>query len=379
MTVRERLERLVGIDSIFPNERAMGEYMEGELKRLGFTTSRQYIEKDRFNLFADRGHGSKSLLFYGHMDTVPSYGRKEDPFTLFERGDRLYGLGSNDMKGGISAMLEALERCDHAKRIKVFLGVDEENISQGAWKGVKENREWFAGAGVCISCEPPVSIWTEGGPNVATIGRRGRVVIEIGVEGISCHGADPSKGVNALDEAAKIVVAMRKLKLGKAKGFGKETAFVSRMEGGETSLSVPDHARLELDIHTVPPHKSTDMTGNVQEFIKLLQEKRILDSRTKVTVQIKKRITPYIDPYVCDLRNPEVKRLLGAMRSVSEKIEICYGSSLADDNIIANSIGIPVVIVGPKGGNEHSADEWVSAQSLETLEKTYESIISAVV
>ena len=89
----------------------------------------QEFEKNRFNVLAKRGQGTKYTLFYGHMDTVPAYGYNitgKDPFKLKEIDGKLYGLGAYDMKAGISATISALRNSPINKPIKVMFVSDEE-------------------------------------------------------------------------------------------------------------------------------------------------------------------------------------------------------------------------------------------------------------
>ena len=81
------------------------------------------------------------------------------------------------MKGGISAAIKSIESSTGS--VKLLLCVDEENISKGAWKAVKERREWFEGISLVISPEPILDNggYAEG-ESVITVGSGGRVVIE---------------------------------------------------------------------------------------------------------------------------------------------------------------------------------------------------------
>ena len=184
MEVEDILKRLVSINSVFGNEKNIGVHLESSLNRLGFRTRRQYFADNRFNVFAERGNGDSSTLFYGHMDTVTAHGDwKSGPFDFRREGDKLHGLGAGDMKGGLAAMLKSLES-DNGNRIKVLICGDEENFSEGAWTAVKE-RKWFNDVDFMISCEPGDSKRHNGGAHVVTVGRRGRVVIEAAVYGLS--------------------------------------------------------------------------------------------------------------------------------------------------------------------------------------------------
>lgn len=378
MPAQETLKKLMAINSVFPNEGKLASFIERELARIGFKTQRHYVSNGRFNLLAQRGSVGKSILFYGHIDTVPVYGSwKSDPFVLTRKGDRLFGIGSSDMKGGIASLMTALESAGERK-IKLLFCVDEENISLGAWKVFEEKQKWFKDVEFAVSVEPGSSELHVGGINVVTLGRRGRVVIDIDVVGLSAHGAVKERGISAIDEAIKIIRNLESLKLEKHRQLGKESMFVRRIESASTSLSVPDKLHMELDIHLVPPNNAKKIRQRLYDAIKRMQQAGLLNKKTRFAVNIKQRQTPYIEPYVTRADNRIVKQVLAIVRANFADPIINYSSSVADDNIIANSLNIPVLTIGPSGGNEHAANEWVSARSLDDLTRLYSMIIKEV-
>lgn len=376
MSAPEILRDIVNINSVFPNEEKLGIYIERHLKGLGFRTLRQNVGGRRFNLFAERGRGRRALLFYGHMDTVPIYGDwKTDPLKLTKDGDRLYGVGTCDMKGGIAAMLEAVRAADRDRYIKLLFCVDEENISVGVREAVKRSR-WLSDVFFTVSVEPGDSQRQTGGANVVTVGRRGRVVISVDIEGVSSHGSNPQRGINALEEAAKIALSLKKFDLRRSRGFGSETVFVNTIEGRATSLTVPDKAHMEIDVQLVPPNSIESARKRVQALVRHLYRSGILNPRTIVNVSIKKRETPYINPYVNNINGRRMKNLFSIVRNNIGRVVINYGSSVADDNILFEAMRVPIVTIGPSGGSIHSANEWVSESNLNLITMLYTKLMN---
>ena len=87
---------------------------------------------ERPNLLAtfDFGPGGRHLVLCGHIDTKPVGGAdwSVDPFAATVDGDRLYGLGSTDMKGAVAAMIVAARDLDLPRgRLSLLLVADEEN------------------------------------------------------------------------------------------------------------------------------------------------------------------------------------------------------------------------------------------------------------
>src|SRR5271170_8280409 len=97
--------RLVDIESITPNESAVGDFLCDELRRRGLDARKMPVEGTRANVLATwPGHDRPEIVFSTHMDTVP-------PFIPSSEDDaRIYGRGSCDAKGIIAAQVAAAER-----------------------------------------------------------------------------------------------------------------------------------------------------------------------------------------------------------------------------------------------------------------------------
>ena len=131
---------LIATPSISATEEALDQSNEslinllaGWFRDLGFNVEIQPVPDTRhkFNLLASTGHGAGGLLLAGHTDTVPfDDGRwTRDPFTLTEHDNKLYGLGTADMKGFFAFILDALRDVDVTKLKKplyILATADEE-------------------------------------------------------------------------------------------------------------------------------------------------------------------------------------------------------------------------------------------------------------
>lgn len=117
---------LIATPSISATEEALDQSNEslinllgGWFRDLGFNVEIQPVPETRnkFNMLASTGHGAGGLLLAGHTDTVPfDDGRwTRDPFTLTEHDNKLYGLGTADMKGFFAFILDALRDVDVSK------------------------------------------------------------------------------------------------------------------------------------------------------------------------------------------------------------------------------------------------------------------------
>jgi len=363
----ELLRELVSINSVFPNERKIGEFVEDQLRELGFSVQRQELSAGRFNVLAERGAEGKSLILYAHLDTVPVYGKwKSDPLVLTEDGGRLHGLGVYDIKSGIAAILKACETKSE-RRVKVAFCVDEENDSAGAHEMC--NSDFVRDVEGVVATE--ILDVPNASSNCVMLGRRGRCVLQLEVPGRSAHGGHSSDGINAISEAARLVQLLERMELPSHKLLPKPNQFVRKIAAESTSLSVPDKAIVELDRHLVGPETPETARVDVQKFIDSLYDSgefREIDGR-RIVVGVKPREVPYLLPYTTANSSELVNRVGVAVRGVTNsEPRFVYGASVADENIFAMH-GLPVVTVGPVGGNQHQANEWVTKKSyLELIE-----------
>ena len=188
----ELLGKIVSVNSVSGNESELGVFLEAQLRERGFATKRIPIEGGRFSIVGERGSDGIPLLLFGHMDTVPPYGKWDgSPFALRRDADRLHGLGVYDMKAGVAAILAATEERGDRK-LKVAFSADEENISEGGHAIVESG--FLSDVGIAFSTEISTALTQSHGPEEITLGRRGRCVIEIDVPGKSAHGASGGKG-----------------------------------------------------------------------------------------------------------------------------------------------------------------------------------------
>ncbi|MBU1166759.1 M20/M25/M40 family metallo-hydrolase [Candidatus Micrarchaeota archaeon] len=373
------LRKIVAIPSTFPNEEGLGCFLEERLKELGFKTSRIPISDGRFNVVGEQGNSGKPILFYGHMDTVPLYGKWDsDPYELTRDGDILYGLGTFDMKAGIASILQACE-VKNNRRIKVAFGVDEENDSEGSTAIVNSGFVSDVEIGICTEIASNDNNCL--GPQAITLGRRGRCMLEIEVPGRSAHGAYMGMGINAITEASKLAIELENMNVCFKEHdlLPRATQQVRTFTAGSGSLSVPEKAVLEVDRHMVTPETVESVVISTQKYIDEMYQKGMfkeIDGK-RIVVRAKPRKVPYLMPYVTSKDNEYARKISDIVRRRVGEPRDNYGMSVADENVFANA-GVPMISIGPKGGNEHMANEWISESGyLKLIEILKEFIISA--
>ncbi len=380
MSARSLLETLVGINSISGSEQEIAIWLENFLEENGFRTERHPLSHapERWNICGEKGDTTDPcILFYGHMDTVEvAKDWESDPCTVLEDGDKLIGLGVNDMKGGLAAILSAIQGFNpNGFKLKVVFGADEELFSAGAF--VLAESGWLKDVDFCIVPEIGDSAKERSGnlPNTMILGRRGRVSVQVDLYGKSAHGAVPQKGHNAVEALCDLLPQVKscllsQMELDTEKNW-KGDVFCASFSGGANFLSIPEKASFILSRHFLPSRTAKDCVNEVQECINNLS----LPPGISISPpQPMERPTPYLEAFVTPEDNPFVKKLGKLLDQRYGNHNIEYGLSVADENVIGQYI-TATVILGPVGGKSHQAGEWVSQKSLEELTAVFKEIL----
>ncbi len=360
------LQELVRLSSIFPKEEKISNYVAQILSRMNFSVTRQPVGYRRVNILAQMGSGP-SLLLFGHLDTVPIVpGWKTDPFALSAKGDRLYGLGTWDMKGGLAAILSAVhDFSPHGFTLKLAFVVDEENISVGMHTLVKSG--WLSDVVGAVSTEPSFKNGHQG----IALGRIGRTVYLVRIQTTGGHVYLSQKRSNAIEQAMKFLQALKRLPIVRHKNLGEFVVFTRFIHGGANAMSIPQEVELELEAQLVLPQT----TDSVLLLLKSVAIKAHLQA--KISIEPVKRQTPFCQPFIVSKSDPFVGRVTSLLQEVTHKKPVhYYRRSVADENRIA-ALGIPVVTVGPQGGNAHEPNEWVSKNSLNVIELFLKRLLSS--
>jgi len=160
---------------------------------LGFEVEIQGVDAHKFNLIARAGSGSDGLVLSGHTDTVPCDPAlwSSDPFAARASDERIYGLGSCDMKSFLALALAASQRVDLGKLrrpLTLVATADEETTMSGARLIADNGRKLGR---YCVIGEPT--------DLVPMRQHKGSLTLSVEFIGRSGHASDPSLGNNALE------------------------------------------------------------------------------------------------------------------------------------------------------------------------------------
>jgi acetylornithine deacetylase/succinyl-diaminopimelate desuccinylase-like protein len=372
-TIR-KLEDMIRINSIVGKEGELAEYIRAELESLGLKTETQVVEPGRPNVYA-RLKGDlpgKRLNYNGHLDTVPIVeGWETDPFKPVKRGNELIGLGSCDMKAGLASILtmfKAIQESGHRFRGELSISgvIDEEAMGEGAKSMLKTD---FANVDAIILAEPYPCDESKPMP----LGITGKILYDVHVYGKAAHAFRPHLGVNAVEDAAKIVANLDKLNFLDHPDFHKGNYSTLKFEGGYLiySVVVPASARFEVNRLLVPGETAATSVADMEHLVVSLN--------LKSTVEVKIK-PPKYEAYVMSRDDPIIKVFDPIYREIMGKPPVYqYAYGVTDANTFAGVGKIPCLHLGPargtsdpkKGGGTHEKNEYVDVTWLPKVSRMY--------
>lgn len=224
----EILKQLISIPSWVDkdiNEKEVGNWIYDFLtKNTKLKITKQTIGNNRFNILAQNSNRI-DVLVTGHMDTVqPNSGWTKDPVKPVIVGDKLYGLGSSDMKPGVAIMLYLGTLANLNKNTGFLFYCDEEYDFLGMKKFIKEYKNRI---------KPKLIISLDGEGLQVNNSCRGLIELKVKVQGKAGHAANPKSGVNAITQSFKVINNLKKwLKIFKSEELGNSTLNIAYMNGG---------------------------------------------------------------------------------------------------------------------------------------------------
>jgi acetylornithine deacetylase len=356
------LQQLVAIDSINPDlvaggagEQEIARFVANWLDQAGVEVTLDESTPGRpsvVGIVRGSGGGGRSLLLNAHLDTVGVTGmqRPHDPVV---DGNRLYGRGAYDMKGGLAAIMIVVAQAKKlALRGDVILTAvaDEEFASLGTQSIV---RRWHADA----------AIVTEPTALRLCVAHKGFVWLEITTQGRAAHGSRPDLGCDAIVKMGKILVGLEQLDLSlRAVAthplLGSGSLHASLIVGGQELSSYPESCTLQVERRTIPGETRELVEAEIQELLEQIQraDPTFLASVKTTLVRDSFQVAENAD--IVQTLSNQSEALLGSAPEV-------VGAPMWMDSALLSAAGIPTVVFGPGGAGAHAVIEWADLEQVQ--------------
>ena len=369
---------LVRCRSVTPEDGGALAYLQGVLAKAGFAVHRMTFAEPGTapieNLYARIGNEQPNLVFAGHTDVVPPGDEaawRHPPFAGEIAGDRLYGRGAVDMKGGIACFVAAA--LDHLaahggkpKRgsIALLITGDEESV---AVNGTVKLLQWAAERGEkfdhCILGEPSN---VEKLGDTIKAGRRGSLNGTLIVTGRQGHVAYPDRADNPIRGLVALIAALQApLDDGSAQFAPSNLEFTSIDVGNPTVNLIPGEARARFNIRYNDRHSQAALKALLEQRAHAAAAGRVhyaFDWQPSNADVFVTKPGPFTD-----LAAAAIAEVTGRQ----PKLSTTGGTS--DARFIKDYC--PVLEFGLVGQTMHSVDECTPVADLVTLTAVYRRII----
>ncbi len=330
------------------------------LEELGFNCEVMPVpgEPGKANLIATLGSGPGGLVLSGHTDTVPCDPElwKSDPFKVEERDNRLYGLGTCDMKGFLALAIEAAKSFTDTQLkapLIILATADEESSMSGARALVEAGKPKARAA---VIGEPtglkPIRM------------HKGMMMEAVRIEGQSGHSSDPSLGANALDAMHSVLSELINIRT-ELQGKHHNASFridvptlnLGCIHGGDNPNRICGRCELEFDLRPLPGMSLDGLRNHISERL------HPIGTRHGVHLDVRS-LFPGIPPFE-QQENSELVHLVEKLTGHHSEA-VAFGTEAP----FLQSIGMETLVMGPGSINQaHQPNEFLALDQIRpTLE-----------
>jgi acetylornithine deacetylase len=372
-SIIEQLRQLVATPSVSSTDptwdqgnRAVIDLLASWLSDLGFRTEIQEVSADgaKANLIATLGSGPGGLVLAGHTDTVPfDEGRwRSDPLGLTERDQRLYGLGSTDMKGFFPLAIAAASAfTDTALKQPLILlaTADEESSMNGARKLATAGRPKARAA---IIGEPtslvPVRM------------HKGIMMEAVRIRGQAGHSSNPALGNSALDAMHTVLGDLIDYRRQLRERYRNDlfavawpTLNLGCIHGGDSPNRICGQSELHFDLRMTPGGDNATVRGEIARRMSAVAERHGLEIELDSLVE---SISPFEQP-----ADSELVHL--AERLTGHRAEAV---AFATEAPFLQELGMETIVMGPGSiDRAHQPDEYLELDQIEPCIKLLQQCI----
>ena len=374
---------LIRRPSVSGEEQAAAEYLRSTMLSLGYHGA----ETDRYGSVLGCIRGSRprpAILLDAHIDTAPVGDPAlwtHDPFGGEIQGDRLYGRGTSDMKGSVAAMVLAAAR----------FAKDTGGDFQGTiWVSCSVQEERFEGVAcreIARLAQPDYVIVGEATGTALNIGQRGRAEVVVETRGVSCHSANPEKGVNAVYHMLAVIEEIRKIVPHEHPALGKGilelTDIISAPYPGASV--VPSRSRATFDRRTLVGEDEKVILEQVEEAIRRAGEKIPgLKARaclaegtgtcwTGETISAKRYFPAWLVPEDSDF----VRKAVAGLGDAGIDAPVSHFAFCTNGSHFCGEAGIPTIGYGPSLETlAHVRDEYIEIEQLTRACRGFAAILA---
>ncbi len=326
------------------------------------------------------------IVFDGHIDTVPVIDVKDwsvDPFGAEIINNRIYGRGTSDMKGGLSAMALAVANFANATNRNfpgkiVVAGIVHEELFEGV-----------ASKYICDAYNPDYVVIGEASELNLKIGQRGRAEIAIETFGTPAHSAHPENGNNAVYSMCKIIDAINKLPLVSHPLLNQGIMVLTDIKSDPYpgASCVPAYCKASYDRRTIINETKESVLKPILDCIrKLEKEDPKIKAKASYVEDYNKCYTDkmlgaqkFFPAWLYDETDDFIQDCLSELKKDGFNPEVTIYDFCTNGSYYAGEKGVKTIGLGPSKENlAHTIDEYIEINQLIGAANSYNSILKAL-
>ena len=336
-------------------------------------------------LVIDGNQDGQVILFDGHIDTVTV--QKEnwtvEPFSGEIKDGKIYGRGTSDMKGAVSAMISAAINFAEETN-KVFPGkiVVSCSVHEECFEGIATRK-------VNEVIKPDYVVIGEATNLNLNRGQRGRAEIVLESFGKSAHSSNPEAGVNAVYKTMKLVDVIQALPVPENEVLGKGILELTDIKSSPYpgSSVVPSYCKVTFDRRLLVNETKESVLKPIEDLIeKIKSEDKDFDVKVSYSAGEEKCYTGatisaerFFPAWLFDENEEFVEVPFENLKKVNPEIKISHYSFCTNGSHFAGEAGIPTIGFGPSPENlAHTDDEYIEINQLTAATEGYSAIMKAL-
>jgi len=332
-------------------------------------------ERDKANLYATIGPMVEGgVVLSGHTDVVPVEGQDwtSDPWTLTERGGRLYGRGTTDMKGFDAlalALVPDMLKADLKRPLHIALSYDEELACRGAPSMVEQMAEAIPSPSAVIVGEPT--------RHAVVTGHKASVQLRTRLTGRAVHSSRIDQGVSAVMTGARLIVWLEDImnrnraEHDAANPFEPPytTLHCGVMEGGTAANIVASSAWFYSDIRAIPSEDPMEYLARYRNHIaEIVPAMRTIAPEAGIEVELVSHV-----PGLRQEQDGSAERLMRRLTGDNGSHVVSYGTEAG----LFQQAGWSTVVCGPGDiAQAHQPDEYIEISEFEAGERLLRRVIA---
>jgi putative selenium metabolism hydrolase len=326
------------------------------------------------------------VLFDAHIDTVPVTDPskwKHRPFGAEIEDGKIYGRGTSDMKGALSAMIAAVG--SFSRKLK-------KNFNGEIYISGVVHEECFEGVAarkISQRVNPDIVIIGEASNLNVKCGQRGRAEVVVETFGKSAHSANPEKGVNAVYKMMNLVNEIQKLNSPQHDILGKGILELTDIKSSPYpgASVVPDYCRATYDRRLLVGETQEEVLKPIQQIISKMEEK---DADFKASVSLARAEEKcytgntiegerFFPGWLFSKQDDFIQQIWKGLKDIVNSSELTEYSFCTNGSHYAGERGIKTIGFGPSMENlAHIVDEYIEISQLQLAFEGYQKILEVI-